>query len=146
MASIDELVTELDKLSSDQLEEVLSRLTSTHAKSATGEAPDKKKAFAIWLARQHLGIDSHIQEVIYLPAGAPENEIRLVEINSKLYLDPADDAIVPVEMTPAVSGLPYKVRVADITPEQWDKVKQHANMLPLGWSLADSVKTGRRRA
>lgn len=145
MLPIDQLVAELDQLSPEQLEEVLSQLTSTRARAAAGGTEDKKQGFAIWLAKQYLGIDPHIQEVIYLPTGAPAQEIRLLDINAKLYLEPGDNAIIPVDMTPAVSGLPYKVTVADITPEQWDQIQQTPNLLPVGWRLADRVRIGRRR-
>ncbi len=145
MALHDQLVTELDKLSPEELEDVLDRLTSTRARKSNEPETDKKKGFAIWLAKQHLGIDPHIHEVIYLPTDSPAQEIRLIEINTKLYLEPGDDAIVPVNMTPAASGLPYKVTVADITPAQWSRVQRTPGLLPVGWSLAGRVRTGRRR-
>ena len=145
MLPISQLIAELDRLSPDELEQVLGQLTATRAKASTGPEVDRKKGFAIWLAKQHLGIDPHIQEVIYLPAGAPAQEVRLLDINTKLYLEPGDDAIVPIDMTPAASGLPYKVTLADITPEQWTRIQQNPGLLPHGWSLSDRVRVGRRR-
>ncbi|MBX9585338.1 MAG: hypothetical protein K2X87_33950 [Gemmataceae bacterium] len=130
----------LQNLSPDDLEQVLARATGRRAALGGGE----KAGFAVWLAKQHLGLDPHLQEVIYLPSGSPEQEVRLLEVNEKLYPDPDDDAVIPRSMTPAISKLPYRVLAADITPDQWGGIQQGRVVLPSGWSLKDRVRVGRR--
>ena len=42
-------------------------------------------AFAKWLAREHLGFDKRLTLVVYLPGGAPEDEVRLLEVWRKAH-------------------------------------------------------------
>jgi hypothetical protein len=108
------------------------------------EKEQERAAFAEWLARQHLRFDSRLREVIYLPVGSPEGEVRLLEVNTGLYPEPGGP-IVPVETTPAVTDLPFKVWVADITPEEWNRVKADPQLLPDGWRLEENRITRRAR-
>jgi hypothetical protein len=98
------------------------------------EVTQQRAAFAEWLARQHLRFDTRLTQVVYLPTGAPEDEVRLLEVNTGLYPEPGSP-IVPVETTPAVKDLPFRVRVADVTPDEWIQIQAHPEMLPNGWSL-----------
>ncbi len=106
------------------------------------EKEQERAAFAAWLARQHLKFDSRLTEVIYLPSGAPEDEVRLLEVNTGLYPVPGSP-IAPVETTPAVNDLPFRVSVADITPEEWAQIKAKPHLLPNGWALDNNQITRR---
>lgn len=108
------------------------------------EATQERAAFAEWLARQHLEFDSRLAEVIYLPTGAPEDEVRLLEVNTGLYRN-ADQAIVAVETTPAIADLPFRVWIADVTSEEWERIQSSPDKLPIGWSL-EAKRITRRRA
>ena len=94
----------------------------------------QKAAFAEWLARQHLRFDSRLTQAVYLPAGAPVDEVRLLEVNTGLFLEPGS-RITSVEATPAVTDLPFRVSVADVTPEEWLEIQTNPGLLPSGWSL-----------
>ena len=98
------------------------------------EMTKERAAFAEWLARQHLRFDSRLTQVVYLPVGAPDDQVRLLEVNTGLYPEPGNP-IVPVETTPAVTDLPYRVWVADITPEEWQQIQSNPQLLPKGWGL-----------
>ncbi len=98
------------------------------------EATKQRAAFAEWLARQHLRFDARLTQVVHLPAGAPEDEVRLLEVNTGLYPAPGNP-IVPVETTPAVTDLPFHVWVADVTPDEWNQIQSNPALLPTGWSL-----------
>lgn len=108
------------------------------------EVTQRRAAFAEWLGRQHLGFDKRLALVVYLPAGAPEEEVRLLEVNTGLFPQPGTP-IVPIETTPAISDLPFRVWVADITPEEWELIQTNAGLLPAGWSLEGSVMIRRAR-
>jgi hypothetical protein len=108
------------------------------------EAIQERAAFAEWLARRHLEFDSRLTEVIYLPTGAPDNEVRLLEVNTGLYREP-EQPIVAVETTPAIADLPFHVWIADVTPDEWRTIQAKPVLLPAGWSL-DQRQTTRRRA
>jgi hypothetical protein len=94
----------------------------------------ERAAFASWLARQHLKFDSRLTQVIYLPSGAPQNEVRMLEVNTGLYPAPRDP-IIPVETTPAVNDLPFRVMIADVTPDEWNQIQSNPGLLPSGWNL-----------
>ncbi len=98
------------------------------------EIAQQRAAFAEWLARQHLRFDSRLTEIVYLPAGEPQDQVRLLEVNTGLYPEPGSP-IVPIEMTPAVTDLPFRVSVADITPDEWKQIQTNPSLLPAGWSL-----------
>ena len=106
------------------------------------EVTKERAAFAEWLARQHLRFDSRLTQVVYLPAGAPTDEVRLLEVNTGLYPQPGNP-IVPVETTPAVTELPFRVWVADVTPDEWQQIQTSPALLPSGWSLAGNQITRR---
>lgn len=98
------------------------------------EVSEKRAAFAGWLARQHLTFDSRLTLAVYLPNGAPEDEVRLLEVNTGLYPGPGNP-IAPVETTPATADIPFRVWVADITPDEWNRIQANPGLLPAGWSL-----------
>jgi hypothetical protein len=98
------------------------------------EVTQQRAAFAEWLARQHLRFDNRLTEVVHLPAGAPENAVRLLEVNTGLFPEPGHP-IIPVETTPAVTDLPFQVSVADVTPDEWRQIQSNPSLLPDGWSL-----------
>jgi hypothetical protein len=98
------------------------------------EVTQERAAFAEWLARQHLRFDSRLTEILHLPAGAPEDEVRLLEVNTGLYVEPGEP-IVPIETTLAVKDMPFRVRVLDVTPGEWKEIQTNPGLLPAGWSL-----------
>jgi hypothetical protein len=98
------------------------------------EATKEKAAFAEWLARQHLRFDSRLTQAVYLPTGAAEDEVRLLEVNTGLFPEQGNP-ITPVEATPVVTDLPFRVCVADVTPEEWQQIQANPALLPAGWSL-----------
>jgi len=93
---------------------------------------------ARWYARQHLRTDPGISAVYYLPDGAPEREIRFVEIN-ELIADRNDDALQPIDFgVDRGSDSEHSLFVLDVTPEQWSRIERGALALPDHWSLADA--------
>jgi hypothetical protein len=101
--------------------------------------PEKERAaFAQWLGGQHLDFDKRLSMVIYLPADAPEDQVRLLEVNTGLYPDPGTP-LEPIESTPAVTDLPFRVLVLDVTPEEWAEIQAKPQMLPDRWSLQDRM-------
>jgi len=103
---------------------------------------NEKAAFAEWLARQHLRFDSRLIEAVYLPTGAAEDEVRLLEVNTGLFPDPGTP-ITPVETTPAITELPFHVWVIDVSPAEWKQIQSNPALLPKGWSLKGNQTTRR---
>lgn len=92
---------------------------------------------ARWYAVQHMRTDPGIGEVYYLPTGAPDHEIRLIEINSRLTV-PLDE-LEPVDFSvDAGDEVEHSLFVLDVTPEQWKRIQANALTLPATWSLTDA--------
>ena len=108
------------------------------------EVTQQRAAFAEWLARQHLEFDKRLTLIVHLPAGAPDDEVRLLEINTGLYPEPGNP-IAPIETTPAVTDLPFRILVADVTPDEWSRILTNPGLLPAGWSLEGKQTVRRAR-
>lgn len=90
---------------------------------------------ARWYAEQHLRTDPGIAAVHYLPKGADEREIRLVEVNS-LMSDRTDEAIEPIDFGIDMgSEGEHLLFVLDVTPEQWERIRTKKLALPDGWTI-----------
>lgn len=101
------------------------------------EVAREKAAFATWLAKQHLRFDKRLAEAIFLPSGSPENQVRLLEVNTGLFPEPGSN-VFPIEVAPASPDLPFHIWVADITPEEWARIQNDPSLLPEGWTLEGS--------
>jgi hypothetical protein len=141
MPNHEDLVQALAQLDPADMEEVITtayrrRLDPTVAATQARPEPEATpEQFARWLAHRHLSSDAAVDRVVYLPAGDLDNEIRLLEINR--FLNPPDpDVVEPLDFSPDIDGLPYKVFVADITTDQWERIQRAPEaFLPAGWDL-----------
>ena len=98
-----------------------------------------RNAMARWYAKQHLKTDPGLRSVYYLPANAPEREIRFIEIND-LIGERNDDALQPIDFgVDSGTETEHKLFVLDVTPNQWDRIKQALLPLPQGWTLQNAV-------
>jgi hypothetical protein len=86
-------------------------------------------------ATKHLKTDPGIRDVYYLPEGAPEREIRFVEINDRIA--PRErDPLEPIDFGVDIGNArAHTLVVLDVTPAQWDKIKRNLLELPDGWTL-----------
>lgn len=82
------------------------------------------------LVQSHFEIEEGIDEIVWLKDGVHQ-EIRLIEINRStlptksvevLYFSPNQD-------------VPFPVRIADVTPQEWKQVQRGDIPLPPDWSL-----------
>lgn len=99
-----------------------------------------RDSLAKWYARQHIKTDPGICSVFYLPKNSPDREIRLLEIN-ELVGDRNDDTLEPIDFG-VDRGLEseHTLLVLDVTPSQWDRIRQSLLPLPSSWSLEDAWK------
>jgi hypothetical protein len=98
--------------------------------------PDAEpEEFARWFAQRHLSSDPALAQVVYLPTGAPRDEIRLLEVN-RFQIPPDNDVIEPLDFSPDIDEIPFKVFAADVTTDQWERIKRESGTaLPVGWKL-----------
>jgi len=144
MPTREEIIQALCQLEAGAFEDVINTalLQRGDTAGAGGRVmPDPQEGpevFARWLAHRHLSTDPGIQRVVYLPTGAPNNEIRLLEVNR--FLHPSDnDVIEPLDFTPDVVDLPFRVFAADVTRDQWERIQREPDLLShVGWQLEDN--------
>ncbi|MFL5338579.1 MAG: hypothetical protein ACJ8F7_00280 [Gemmataceae bacterium] len=99
---------------------------------------------AEWVAKRHMGADAAIQQVWFLPAESPTDEIRLLEVSERYT--PESGEIEPFDFGVDVADTKVKLRVADVTVEQIAKIKaEPAKWLPKGWKINDALVWGRRK-
>ncbi len=141
MTDREALIQALTQLDPTALEEVVNtayrqrdNTRSTAPASPSNHATPEQ--IAQWLTQRHLSTDAAIELAVYLPTGAPDNEIRLLEVN-RFLRSSGTDAIEPLDFTPEWN-FPYRVFVADITADQWDRAQENPGaILPAGWELGD---------
>src|SRR5687768_12899637 len=108
----------------------------------TGERFDRDK-MAREHARRHIDTDAGVAKVYHLPGNAPPREVRLLEVNTNVVgstlLEPIDFGVD--------AGNPngHTLVVLDVTPEQWDAIREGRLQLPAGWSLDGSQEMPARR-
>jgi hypothetical protein len=151
MQTPQELARAAEKYDEEQWFEFLDELDAVSRRrqqknpSAAAPASPGRDGIAHWIARKHLAADSSIQKVLYLPKGAPADEIRLLEVNDRLPLPEAQRwEIKPIDFGLDVEGARFRLLVADIASEQLDAIEAGRLVLPAGWDLADHITTGRR--
>lgn len=97
-----------------------------------------RDATAQWYAQQHLKVDRGIAEVVYLPTNAGDREIRFLEINADM-LD-ADDSLEPINFGVDMgTGNEHVLWVIDLTPEQYERLREKKLSLPKTWTLDAAV-------
>jgi len=107
------------------------------------ESPFDRAAMAKEYASRHLKTDPHTRLIFFLQGGAPEREIRLVEINDAI-VERAQDPFEPLDMGVAIDGdSAHSLLVMDATPDQWEKIQRREIPLPTGWSLDNAVTFSR---
>lgn len=82
------------------------------------------------LIQEHFGLEPALEQVIWINPDLP-TEIRLLEINAEtittgmvqsFYFAPSDE-------------IPYPMKIAEVTPEEWQSILQNEIPLPNGWTL-----------
>ena len=102
-----------------------------------------RKSWAQTYARKHLETDSGIRLVIFLPEGAPADEIRLVEINEQIAVRD-DDLLEAIDFgVDCDSPNAHRLKVLDITPGQWERIERNLISLPDGWSRRQEIRFAR---
>ena len=99
-----------------------------------------RDSMARWYAEEHIKTDPGVRSIYYLPTGAPDREIRFVEINELIgSLD--DSALEPIDFG-VDRGMEdeHTLLVLDVTPRQWDRIRASSLRLPEGWLLAGAIQ------
>lgn len=102
------------------------------------------ESWASMYAERHQQTDPGICGIYYLPEGASEREVRLVEVNEVAAIRD-EGPLEPIEFGVDQQGDDaHTVKILDVSPDQWEKIKQLKLTLPRGW-LLDNMKPFDRR-
>jgi len=82
------------------------------------------------LIQEHFDLEPSLEQVIWINTDKPA-EIRLLEINSDTI---ATGMVQSFYFAPS-REIPYAMKMAEITPEEWQKILQNEIPLPEGWTL-----------
>jgi hypothetical protein len=94
-----------------------------------------KKAAAEKLIAWHFEVEPDLVEVLHIISDnedASDEPIKLLEINAAT---PPSGSVDPFSFAPSTET-PYRTAVAEITPEEFERLKRDEIKLPAGWSLA----------
>lgn len=99
---------------------------------------------AEWIANRHLSADASVRQVWYLPSGAPDGEIRLLEVSNRVA--GLAEVPEPIDFAVDVAGKSVTVVVVDVTGEQLARLRNNPSLLPAGWKMENArLFQGRRR-
>ena len=139
MSDIGQLVPTLTGLPRHEYAEIIRQVDSQRRQAAEQIARQTRPRngmtrdeFAAWIARQHFAVDKGLRAIAYLPTGAPDDEVRLLEVNELAHL-PEEGAVEAVDFMPDVEGVSFSLMVADVTPRQYDAIRAGNLALPDGW-------------
>jgi len=107
-------------------------------------APTKDEA-ARELAAWHFGVEPYLERVIRILAeneDEPGEPIKLLEVNGATV---ATGNVEAFAFAPSKS-LPFPITIAEVTPEEFERIARHELPLPRGWSLENSEQFPRPRA
>jgi hypothetical protein len=93
------------------------------------------------LAKWHFSVEPGLQAVFVLRTADGE-PITLLEVNSATV---ATGSIEPFAFAPT-KDTPYPTVVAEVTPEEMERVHRNEIRLPEGWTLVDAVSLTRSAA
>jgi hypothetical protein len=82
------------------------------------------------LTRSHFDIEEGVERIIWVKNGNP-NEVRLIEINRDVI--PVGD-FYAFYFAPS-KAFPLPIRIADVTPQEWEQIQRGEIKLPVEWSL-----------
>jgi len=82
------------------------------------------------LIQEHFDLEPNLEKVIWINPDKT-TEIRLLEINS----DTITTGMVQSFYFAPWEEIPYAMKIAEITPEEWQKILQSEIPLPRGWTL-----------
>jgi hypothetical protein len=97
------------------------------------------------LAEWHFGVEPYLERVIRILAeneDDPGEPIKLLEVNAATV---ATGSVEAFAFAPSTS-VPFPITIAEVTPEEFERIARKELPLPRGWSLENSKLFARPRA
>lgn len=83
------------------------------------------------LAQLHFEADKAIEQVIWIPNGKEEEQVRLLEVNRTTI---PNEHVLVFHFGPSFD-IPFRQLIADVTPNEWKQIQGGKLPLPKGWNL-----------
>lgn len=147
MPTAADLAKQVEQLDEEQWLEFLDRLDEvTQRRAARVEPSDSpvhtsRAKLANWVARAHLLLDRGVQEVWFLPTGAPDSEIRILKVSNQVLMPSA--GLTPMSKALEADGVQFCLVIADVPRKGLDQIKQNPALLPPDWTLEGGIVWGR---
>lgn len=93
------------------------------------------------MVRDHFETEEFVERIIWFKSIDGEEEIHLLEVNR----DTPPSGAVMLLYFGATEKFPLSARVADVTPDEWEKISRGEISLPSGWSLKNTVEFKREK-
>ena len=104
---------------------------------------EKKEKMVSMLVSEHFSGEASLQLIVWLRGNEPQDEIRLLHIDECTI--PSPDEVQSFRFAPT-PDVPYAVRLAQVTPDEWDRICSKNLNLPCGWILDSSKREYPRQA
>ncbi len=96
------------------------------------------------LAHDHFEAEPTLERVIWLRGEEPDGEIHLLHVDSSAI--PADATGPAIFRFTPTADVPYALRLAQVTPDEWEAIKAGSLALPNGWTAAERREFDRPEA
>ncbi len=83
------------------------------------------------LVKEHFAIEKGIKSIVWVNPNTQEKEILLIEVDTTAI---PIGRVEPFYFHPT-EEIPYPVRIANITPDEWKAVQSFHLDMPEGWTL-----------
>lgn len=90
------------------------------------------EAYVKNLARDHFALEQNLNSVIWFKDKS-DKHIRIIEVNPDTF----ETGKVMIFSFGKTSELPFPLHIAEVTPEEWEKVRDREIRLPEDWNIDD---------
>ncbi len=97
-----------------------------------------KEQVAQELAQWHFEVEPDLVRVVRVVGtneDDPNEPIKLLEVNAATL---STGSVEPFGFTPTQS-IPFRTVIAEVTPEEFERIRKNEIGLPEGWSLSETV-------
>lgn len=91
------------------------------------------------LVRDHFDLEDGIERIVWFQNGDKDPDVRLLEVNRNSIVTGSFDAFY---FAPS-ADFPLPIQIADVTPEEWQRIQRREWQLPTDWTL-DKIKVFER--
>jgi hypothetical protein len=85
-----------------------------------------------WLIARHFDVEGGLERIAVV-RGGPNGPIKLLEVNANTV---PSGSIEVFSFSPT-ADVPFVTEIAELTPEEWQRLERNALETPLGWSRDD---------